>query len=82
MKEVTQKKEISKTEYLTLEGIRALSTQLNRQLELLVISTSDITREELDENNYGHAADFIFSPDEKVKEHLRKLGISVNKNKI
>lgn len=78
----TQKEEITKTEYLTLEGIRALSERLNKELDYLVLAVADITGEDLDENNYGLATDFIFSPEEKVKEHLRKLGISVNRNKF
>lgn len=77
-----EKKEITKTEYLTLEGIRTLSNQLNKELELLVIATANITGEDLDENNYGHASDFVYSPNETVKSHLRKLGIEINRKRF
>jgi len=74
-------KEITTTQYRTLEGIRALSSQLNKDLERLVIATSDISGEELDEQNYGHTSDFIFG-DMTVKEYLRKIKVSINKKKF
>lgn len=66
-------KKLSKKDLLALEGIRVLSANLNRDLERLILVVADITGEKLDEHNYGHAADFIFTPDETVKEHLQKV---------
>jgi hypothetical protein len=71
------KKTITKKQYLELEGIRQLSKRLNEELETLVLCVADITGEELDETNYGLASDFIFSPDETVKSHLKQLGITI-----
>jgi hypothetical protein len=68
-------KNLSKKQILMLEGIRVLSTYYNRQLEVLIGSVAEITGEKL-EDNYGLAADFIYTPDESVEEHLRKLNIS------
>jgi len=74
-------KTITKNQYLELEGIRVLSKKYNEQLEQLVVCVAQITGEELDDQNYGHASDFIFS-NESVKSHLRKLDIEVSKNGI
>lgn len=71
------KKTITKDEYLMLEGIRALSNQLNKQLEQMVLTTAEITGEELDEDDYGHASDFIFGFDDTAKTHLKKLGLKI-----
>ena len=65
------------TKYLQLEGIRVLSSSLYKQLEELVLATADITGEKLDESNYGLAADFIWTPEETVKDHLKKLDILI-----
>lgn len=62
-----------------LEGIRVLSKSKNKELEELATAVSEITGEKLDETNYGHASDFIFSPDETVKSHLKKLKIIIKK---
>jgi hypothetical protein len=81
MRERTTKKEISTTEYQALEGLRVLSAQLNKDLERLVFVVADITGESLDEYGYGLATDFIFSPDETVKSHLKKLNLTINRKK-
>lgn len=75
MKEITQK------EYRELEGIRVLAKKFEEELQWLVLCVSDITGEELDEDNYGLASDFVYST-ESVKSHLKKLGLKVSSKKL
>lgn len=68
-------KKITKTKYLQLEGLRIISKRLNKQLEEVVLAVAEITGEQLDDTNYGHASDFVYQSDETVKTHLSKLGL-------
>lgn len=77
-----QKKEITKQEYLQLEGIRALSNKLNTQLEDLVQVVASITGEKLDEHNYGLASDFIYFKGATVQEYLKKIGVAISRRGI
>lgn len=74
------KKEITQREARELEGIRVLSKKLEEQLQWLVICTAEIIGEDLDEYNYGHSADFIYS-DENTRSFLKKQGIAISKIK-
>ena len=75
-----KKTQISQREYRELEGIRVLSKKIEEQLQWLVLCVAEITGEDLDENNYGLASDFIYS-DDSVRTHLKKLEIEISKTK-
>lgn len=73
------KKEISKTEYLQLQGLSLVGKNLGERLEDIVTSFASVIDEEL-EGNYGHSADFIYS-DGGLDSFLSIHGIKVKKVK-
>ncbi len=73
-------KEITQREARELEGIRALSKKLQEQMEWLVICTAEIVGEDLDEYNYGHSADFIYS-EEAVRAFLKRNSVAISRKK-
>ena len=68
---------ISKTDYYKLIGLRHLATMKNKELEDLALAVSEITGEKLDDSNYGHASDFIYS-EMTVESLLKKLDVEVS----
>jgi hypothetical protein len=76
----TMKTIITQREARELEGIRVLSKKLEEQLQWLTICVAEIIDEDLDEDNYGHSSDFIYS-NESSRSFLKKRGIAISKTK-
>lgn len=74
------KKEITQREARELEGVRALSKKLEEQMQWLVLCTAEIVGEDLDENNYGHSSDFIYS-EESTRAFLKRNDVAISRVK-
>ena len=71
-------------EFCTLVGLAHLAKETDKQMMAVVRAVAGITGEALDEHDYGHAADLVYSPDganpeESIKCMLSNLGIVYEK---
>ena len=71
-------------EFCILVGLAYLAKDTDKQMIAIVRAVAKITGEVLDENDYGHAADLVYSPDganptESIKCMLSNLGIVYEK---
>ncbi len=68
------------TEFWTLVGLAALAGSLTDQMTAVTRAVAKITGEELDDTDYGHASDMVYtldiSPAPAVREMLRCLGVA------
>lgn len=71
------KTEITKKDEMSLIGIKTISNKLMSQMTMLTKMTAEIIDEELDENDYGHSADFLYCEDISVGELLNRLEIKI-----
>ena len=67
------------TEFWTLVGLATLAGSLTDQMTTITRAVAKITREKLDDHDYGHAADLVYtldiSPTAAVRDMLRNLGV-------
>ena len=71
---------LSREEFYMLVGLAHLARETDKQMISFVRGVAKITGEELDQNDYGHAADMVYAPlggtaVEDVRAMLHNLGI-------
>lgn len=76
-KEEKMKTEITKNEYIQLEGIAILARQKDKELREMVYAMAEIIGEELEEDGYGHSFDFIYGTYDSVKKFLSMRDIKI-----
>ena len=74
------KAKLTYIEFCTLVGLFHLAEDVDKQMIALVRAIAGVTGETLDERDYGHAADAVYSPPgsnpmESAKMLLSTLGI-------
>jgi hypothetical protein len=76
------KRTISRSEYLQLVGLLALSNDLTRQLKALERAAGELLREQPDDNGYyGHIGDEIYDRTPSADALLKRLGIAIRPEK-
>lgn len=67
------KKTLSKSEVLQLEGLLTLAARVQRQATELKLAVCELVDE--DPDDFGHAADAVYSDGSTAAELMKKMGI-------